>query len=80
MLINVSHEEEITIKRLAYKIKSLVKYNGDIIFNNKYSGVNRKCLNSKNLLKKLKWKNKFNLEKGLKIINKKLLKEKIYNI
>ena len=75
-LINVGHEEEITIDRLAKIIKKIVGFNGSIIYSGKYSGVKRKCLNSSTLLKKLKWKNNFNLDKGLLKIYAKIISKK----
>lgn len=71
-LINVGHEEEITIGQLANKIKKAVGFKGSVIYSGKYSGVKRKCLNSSILLKKLKWKNKFNINKGLAKISDNL--------
>lgn len=73
-IINVGHEEEISIDALAKKIKYLTKYDGDIVYNGKYSGSKRKCLDSSILLKKLKWKNNFNIDKGLRKICKSIIK------
>lgn len=72
-LINIGHEEEITIGQLANKINKLVGFNGELIYTGKYSGVNRKCLNSNILLKKLKRKNKFDLDKGLTKVYEKII-------
>jgi GDP-L-fucose synthase len=71
-LINIGHEEEITIGQLVDKIKNAVGFKGRVIYSGKYSGVKRKCLNSSTLLKKLKWKNKFNINEGLAKISNNL--------
>ena len=72
-LINVGHEDEITIDQLANKIKNLIGYKGDIIYSGKYSGTKRKCLDSSILLKKLKWKNNFSIDEGLKKVYQNLV-------
>ena len=64
-IINVGHEQEISIGVLAKKIKKITKYQGEIFYNGKFSGPKRKCLNSSILLKKLMWKNNFNIDEGL---------------
>ena len=73
-IINVGHEEEISINKLAKKIKYMTKYKGSIIYNGKYSGPKRKCLDSSILLRKLKWKNKFDIDRGLNKVYKNILK------
>lgn len=72
-LINVGHEEEVTIGQLTNKINENVGFKGRIFYSGKYSGVKRKCLNSNILIKKLNWKNKYNIDKGLKIISDYLI-------
>ncbi len=63
--INLGTGEEISIKQLANLIKKIVGYNGDIIFDTKKpDGIKRKILNN-DKLKKLKWKHKLSLEKGI---------------
>ncbi len=63
--INLGTGEEISIKQLADLIKKIVGYNGDIIFDTKKpDGIKRKILNN-DKLKKLKWKYKLSLEKGI---------------
>jgi len=66
-LINIGIDNEITIKELAEKIKDLVGYEGEIIWNSdKPDGTpRRKMCNAK--LKELGWKPKYTLEEGLKI-------------
>ena len=48
-VINVGSGEEISIKKLAQKIKNIVGYEGRIIFNKKYpDGTPRRIVSSKN--------------------------------
>ena len=64
--INIGTGQEISIKSLALKIKKIVGYDGKIIFNRKYpDGTPRKRLNI-NKLKKIGWKPRISLDKGLK--------------
>lgn len=64
--INIGTEEEISIKELAFKIKSIVGFNGEIVFDSsKPDGTMRKTTEI-SVLKKLGYKHKYNLENGLK--------------
>lgn len=64
--INIGTQEEISIKELAYKIKSIVGFNGEIVFDSsKPDGAMRKTTEI-SVLKKLGYKHKYNLENGLK--------------
>ncbi|MAV86807.1 MAG: GDP-fucose synthetase [Rhodospirillaceae bacterium] len=64
--INIGTGEEITIKNLALKICDVLDFKGKLIFDDsKPDGSPRKLLNSERI-KKLGWKSKINLEKGLK--------------
>ena len=64
--INIGYGKDFTIKNLAKEIKEVVGYKGKIVFDNsKPDGVPRKLLNS-NLIKKLGWHPKFDLQQGLK--------------
>tara|TARA_B100001989_G_C24545991_1_gene470808 strand:+ start:523 stop:1452 length:930 start_codon:yes stop_codon:yes gene_type:complete len=63
--INLGTGEEVSIKQLADIIKKIIGYDGKIIFDNKNpDGISRKIL-SNNKVKKLKWKKKISLKKGL---------------
>lgn len=63
---NVGTGLDLTIKQLAFKIKKIVGYEGEIIFDKKKpDGVTRKLLNVKRI-HKAGWKYKIKLEYGLK--------------
>jgi GDP-L-fucose synthase len=63
--INVGFGEDISIKKLSYKLKKLFKFNGKIKFNKDFpDGTPRKLLDVKQI-KKLGWRPKTSLEKGL---------------
>jgi GDP-L-fucose synthase len=63
--INIGTEEEISIKDLALKIKGITGFKGEIIFDtSKPDGTMRKTTDA-SLLKKLGYKHKFILDKGL---------------
>ena len=65
--INIGTGEEITIKDLAYKIKKLVGFRGEIIFDDsKPDGTMRKATDTK-ILKQLGFKHKFDLDAGLAV-------------
>ncbi len=67
-LINIGSDEEIKIKDLALLIKKIINFNGKLKFNkNMPDGVKQKKLDITKL-KKLGWKQKINLEKGIKIV------------
>jgi len=64
-VLNVGYGEDISIKNLSYLIKSIVGYNGKIIFDKKKpDGVMRKLLDSQ-YAKTAGFKVKINLKKGL---------------
>lgn len=65
--INIGTGNEISIKKLAMKIKHVVGFKGDIIFDSeKPDGARRKVLNSKKI-NSLGWKSKTDLDAGLRL-------------
>ena len=73
--INIGGGEHFSIKKIAYTIKNITKYKGEIFFNKKYpDGVKRRQLNSKHI-RKLGWKPKIKLIDGLKDYCQYYLKE-----
>ena len=63
--INVGSTKEISIKDLAYLIKDLIRFNGNLQFDiSKVDGVFRKKINS-NKIKKLGWRPEISQKKGL---------------
>ena len=65
--INVGSGEDIAISDLAELIKSLVNYNGEIVYDqSKPDGVQRKLLDSKRI-RELGWSPQISLTKGLNI-------------
>ena len=65
-IINVGSNEEITIKDLAFLIKDLINFEGELIFDkSKPDGNPRKLLDS-SYLNSLGWEAKTNLRDGLK--------------
>ncbi len=66
-MLNIGSGEEISIRNLSKIIAKIIGFNGKIIFDKKYpDGTPRKILdNSK--IKKLGWKKKYSLKKGLKL-------------
>jgi GDP-L-fucose synthase len=69
-IINVGSSDIYSIKKLANLIKNKVKFKGNIFFDKTYpNGVAKKNLNYERI-KKLNWRPKINLNKGLDIILK----------
>ena len=65
-LYNVGSGQEVTIKELSEKIKSVIKYEGNLVFDeNMPDGNPRKLLDS-SLINNLGWKSKISLIDGLK--------------
>ena len=64
--VNIGVGEDITIKDLAYKISSIVGYNGTVNFDlSKPDGSPKKLMDS-SLVNKMGWKPKVTIEEGLK--------------
>ena len=64
--INIGGGEHYSIKKIVYMLKKIIKFRGKIFFNRKYpDGVRRRQLDSRHI-RKLGWKPKIKLEKGLK--------------
>lgn len=64
--VNVGSGQDLTIRELAYTIKKIVNFNGDIEFDHGMpDGTYRKLLDSK-LINNFGWKPKINLKDGLK--------------
>ena len=69
--INIGTGEEITIKQLAEKIKKLVGFRGEIVFDtSKPDGTMRKATDTR-ILKQLGFKHKFDLTEGLAVTYEK---------
>tara|TARA_Y100000389_G_scaffold205113_1_gene263379 strand:- start:3522 stop:4439 length:918 start_codon:yes stop_codon:yes gene_type:complete len=64
-LLNIGSGEEVTIYELAMKIKNIVNYEGEIVFNTSMpDGIDRKLLSSQKI-SDLGWSPKITLENGL---------------
>ena len=73
--INIGTQEEVTIKDLANRIKDLVGFRGDIIFDTlKPDGTMRKTTDV-TILRGLGYKHKYNLADGLKVTYEYYLKQ-----
>jgi len=65
--INVGIGEEISIKELAYKIKKIVNFQGEVVFDKSFpEGEKRRILDVRKI-KNLGWRPQVNIEEGLKI-------------
>ena len=74
-LINIGSDEEIKIKDLALKIKKITNFRGNLKFNKKMpDGVMQKKLDITKI-KQLGWKQKINLNEGIKIIVNEISKK-----
>lgn len=63
--LNIGSGEQISINKLALKIKKIVGYNGEVFFNKTYpDGVKKRQIDS-TLIKKLGWRPKIYLNEGL---------------
>ncbi|HNQ27863.1 MAG TPA: NAD-dependent epimerase/dehydratase family protein, partial [Aquaticitalea sp.] len=66
--INIGTGEEISIKDLAFKIKELIGFRGDLVFNTDKPDGTMQKLTDVSKLHALGWKHSVNLDKGLNII------------
>ena len=64
-LINVGFGEEISIKDLAIKLKDVINYQGDIIFDTSKPNGNPRKLLDNTVMQNLGWNPKFKLDEGL---------------
>ena len=69
-LINVGSGVEISIRDLAYEIKDLIGFSGELTFNSEMPDGNPRKLLDSSLLNRLGWKPITNLEEGLEITYK----------
>ncbi len=75
-MVNVGSGIEVSIKELALKIKDLVGFEGDIVFDTtKPDGIERKALDS-SLIRSLGWKPSTTLDQGLNYTYKWFLQNK----
>ena len=65
-LLNVGSGKEITIKELVEKIKIVVNFQGEIVFNKDYPDGNPRKLIDSSKINELGWKPTVNIEEGLK--------------
>ena len=64
--INIGTGQEISIRELAYKIKNIMQYEGDILFNPAYpNGQPRRCVDTTRSEKILNFKSLIDLDSGL---------------
>lgn len=64
--INIGTGQEISIRELAYKIKNIIQYEGDILFNPAYpNGQPRRCVNTSKAENILNFKALIDLQSGL---------------
>ena len=72
-VINVGSGEEISIKKLAQKIKNIIGYKGKIVFNKNYpDGTPRRIVSSKKI-NDMGWVSKIKLDDGIKMTYKYFL-------
>jgi len=73
-IYNVGSSEEISIKKLAIKIKKIIGYKGKIVWDNsKPDGTPRKLLDS-SLISQLGWRPNINLDEGIRLTYEDFLK------
>jgi GDP-L-fucose synthase len=75
--INVGTGEDITIRELAYIIKEIVGFNGDLIFDiSKPDGIYRKVMDISRI-RSLGWKHKTSLKEGINQLYEWYLREEV---
>ena len=73
--LNIGGGEHYSIKKISFILKEIIGYRGKIFFNRRYpDGVKKRQLNS-NIIRKLGWKPKISLRKGLQKYSKYYLNE-----
>jgi len=65
-ILNIGSGEEVSIKVLANKIKSVVNFEGELIFNDKFPDGNPRKLLDSSTINKLGWSSSIDLDSGLK--------------
>ena len=73
--LNVGVSENISIKELAFLIKDIVGFNGDIVFNKDRPNGAMNKLTDCSKINALGWKAKIKLEDGIKMMYEWYLKE-----
>lgn len=73
-LINIGSGEEVSIEDLVTSLMKIIKFNGDIIFDNKYPDGNPRKLLDSSKINSYGWFAKTNLEKGLELTYESYLK------
>ena len=79
--INAGIGKGYKIKKIALLLSRISNFNGKIFWNkSKPDGQKRKILDNKLLRKNINWKQKINVEKGLRLTVKWFLKNKARNV
>jgi GDP-L-fucose synthase len=65
-ILNVGSGEEVSIKELANKLKTVIGYDGDFLYDTTKPDGNPRKLIDTELLHKLGWERKISLDTGLK--------------
>lgn len=77
-LVNIGCGEDISIKELALKIKEIVGFEGELIFNtSKPDGTPRKLLDMTKM-HSMGWKHRIELDEGIKNVYKDVLKNNLF--
>ncbi|MFN3917585.1 MAG: GDP-L-fucose synthase family protein [Flavobacteriales bacterium] len=76
--VNVGTGEDLSIKELALLIKSVVDYNGELVFNtDKPDGTPRKLMDVSKI-HELGWKHKISLEEGIKSVYQECIEKALF--
>ncbi len=76
--INVGPQEEISINDLAYTIKGIVGYNGEIKFNSNMPDGNLSKMLDVSKLHSLGWRHKIDLQDGIRQVYSEISKDKVW--